>query len=235
MGLQINESKTKYMPITMLPRAGQSPITINNYTFETVEQFVYLGSMIHCDNNISVEIGRRIFAANRCYFGLVAQLRSRLLSRKTKVTLYKTLIRPVLTYASETWTLTKQDENRLDAFERKILRRIYGPIKDGEVWRRRNNAELYGLYQDVSVVKFIKINRLRWLGHLFRMDDLELPKRVLFSDPVGRRSVGRPKLRWLDDVVADCRALGQRNWKVAAGNREVWRDFLEATKTHQGL
>ena len=123
----------------------------------------------------------------------------------------------------------------LDRFERKILRRILGPICEEHTWRKRTNRELYELYQDASVVKFIKINRLRWLGHLHRMGDLELPKRMVFNNPIGRRSVGRPKLRWLDGVVTDCRLLGQTNWKVAANDRSGWRRFLQAAKTHQGL
>jgi hypothetical protein len=65
--------------------------------------------------------------------------------------LYKTLIRPVLTSASETWVLTKSDEKTLAVFERKILRAIYGPIKDSDEWRIRYNSELYALYKDMDI------------------------------------------------------------------------------------
>jgi len=56
--------------------------------------------------------------------------------------IYKTLIRPVVTYGSETWTLTKSDENLLRIFKRKILRKIYGPIQEGDIWRIRDNEGL---------------------------------------------------------------------------------------------
>ena len=56
--------------------------------------------------------------------------------------IYKMLIRPVVTYGSETWTLTKSDESLLRIFERKILRKIYRPIQEGDIWRIRNNEEL---------------------------------------------------------------------------------------------
>jgi len=71
-------------------------------------------------------------SANRSYFGLRSQLKSRLLSRKKKILIYKTPVRPVFTYAAETWTVTKNDGRRLSIFKRKILRRIYGPTYERE-------------------------------------------------------------------------------------------------------
>ena len=68
--------------------------------------------------------------ANRAYYGLQNHMKSRIISRNTKTLLYKTLIRPVLTYGAETWVLSKEDEHHLSISERKILRRIYGPVKD---------------------------------------------------------------------------------------------------------
>jgi hypothetical protein len=65
-----------------------------------------------------------------------------IIKRSVKMQIYKTLIRPVVTYGSETWTLTKSDENLLRIFERKILRKIYGLIQEGDTWRIRNNEEL---------------------------------------------------------------------------------------------
>ena len=82
--------------------------------------------------------------------------------------LYITLIVPVLIYGAEAWTLTDSDERMLDMFERKVLGTIYGPVcVDGE-WRTRYNHELYSLYKDDQVTKKIRVQRLRWLGHLAR-------------------------------------------------------------------
>ena len=69
-------------------------------------------------------------------------LRSKIIKRSVKIQIHKTLIRPVVTYASETWSLTKPYENLLRIFERKILRRIYGPVQEGDIWRIRNNEKL---------------------------------------------------------------------------------------------
>jgi hypothetical protein len=72
--------------------------------------------------------------------------------KKTKVMLYKTLIRTVLSYGSENWTLSRKSENALNIFERKTLRRIYGPVQDNVQWRIRCNKELYELYDEPDFV-----------------------------------------------------------------------------------
>jgi hypothetical protein len=75
------------------------------------------------------------------------------------MTLYKVLVRPVATHASETWTLTKADERALELFERKFLRSTFGAVRDKGQWRRRYNFELYKLYDDPDLVKCIKIKK----------------------------------------------------------------------------
>jgi hypothetical protein len=94
---------------------------------------------------MATEITHRILMENKCYYGLKKQLQSRYLSRSAKCKLYKTLTRPVFLYGSESWTLNKDNEERLKTFERKILRKIYGPVNEGEIWRIRYNNELYKL------------------------------------------------------------------------------------------
>ena len=104
----------------------------------------------------------------------------------------------VLLYGAETWTLTSSDEQALDVFERKILRKIYGPFCDRAEWRIRWNQELYDIYDDIDVVKRIKI-RLRWLGHVARMDSSNPVRKVFESEPgVGCRRQGRPPQRWVE-------------------------------------
>jgi N-acetylmuramoyl-L-alanine amidase len=106
-----------------------------------VDSFVYLGSCINRDNDEFIDIQRRLKLANKAYFSLLAVMRCEDIQKKTKVMLYKTLIRTVLTYGSETWTLSKKSENALSTLERKILRRIYGPVLDNGQWRITYNKE----------------------------------------------------------------------------------------------
>jgi len=113
-----------------------------------------------------IKINNRIALANRSYFGLVNILKAKNINRKYKVVIYKTLIKPVLMFGAETWVLSKADKLRLGVFERKILRRIYGPICEGAVWRSRCNEELYHLYDETDLVTTVRITRLRWAGHI---------------------------------------------------------------------
>jgi len=89
-----------------------------------------LDSLIKVNNDNSAEIKKKILMANKGFYGLKRQFRSQFSSIKNKIKLHKTLIRPVLTYGSETWVLSKCDEAVLGVFERKILRAIFGPTND---------------------------------------------------------------------------------------------------------
>jgi hypothetical protein len=101
--------------------------------------------------------------------------------------LYNVLVRPVATYASETWTLTKADDRALGLFGRKILRSVFGTVQDKGQWRRRYNFELYKLYDESDLAKCIKINRLKWAGHVMRMDNNRITKRMFNTRPEGKR------------------------------------------------
>jgi hypothetical protein len=82
--------------------------------------------------------------------------------------MYRTIIRPVVAYGCETWCLTANDDRSLRAWERKVLRKIYGPVYDSGIWRIRTNKELMALYQELDTVAEIKKAKLRWLGHVRR-------------------------------------------------------------------
>jgi hypothetical protein len=127
------------------------------------------------------------------------------INRKHKVIIYKTLIKPVLMYGVE--CLSKADELCLGVFERKILRGIFGPICEGVTWRSRYNEELYCLYDETDLATTIKITRLRWAGHIVRMQDNLPCKKITLDKPEGRR-VGRPNLSWMDGVIRDGREAG---------------------------
>jgi hypothetical protein len=84
--------------------------------------------------------------------------------------MYKVVIRPVLTYASETWTLSKTKEWQLSLFERKVLRRIFGAKQENGTWRKRYSYELYEIINEKNIVNYIKVRRLAWVGNLVCVD-----------------------------------------------------------------
>lgn len=131
--------------------------------------------------------------------------------------------------------MTQKDEQTLLVFERRILRSIFGGVKVNDIWRRRFNHELYQLYNEPDIVKYIKINRLRWLGHVQRMEEERVPLKVLNTNPDGNRKPGRPKTRWKDAIESDLKALKVGDWRTLARNRSGWRKMLEEAKTNKRL
>ena len=107
IGLAMNTTKTKYMRerVDSENPPYPTPLAVDGDELEEVEEFVYLGSLVTADNNASKEIRKRILAGNRAYFGLRKTLRSGRVGRRTKLTLYKTLVRSVVLYGHESWTM----------------------------------------------------------------------------------------------------------------------------------
>lgn len=235
MGLQVNEGKTKYMCISADNTRTVHHFEEEGYKFESVASFTYLGADVNNENKILNEVNKRIMAGNRAYFANIKLFRSPLLSRTTKKRLYKTLVRPVVTYASESWTLNTTITNNLKLFERKVLRRIYGPVMENGVWRIRTNREIADLYNENDIVKFIKVRRIEWLGHVWRMRGERTPKKVMQTTVYGTRRRGRPRRRWIQDVEEDLIRIGVRNWKEKALLREEWDNVVREARAHPGL
>ena len=150
--------------------------------------------------------------------------------------LYKTMIRTVMTYGCEAWTLTVRDAETIDRFERRVLRRILGPVREGSIWRIRHNEEIYSLLDVPKLSTHIRLLRLQWAGHVQRMPDTRVPKRIFAGNPGGRRRVGRPRLRWMDGVSGDAlELLGVRNWRSIAEDRVMWRQMIGEAKARYGL
>jgi len=139
-----------------------------------------------------------------------------LLSKNIKIKIYTTIILPVVLYGCETWSLTLREERKLRVFENMVLRIIFGPRRDevtGE-WKRLHNEKLYDLYSSPNIVRVIKSRRMRWAGHEARMGEERGVYRVLVGKPKGKRPLGRPKRRWVDNIKMDLQEVGcwYMNW-----------------------
>ena len=236
IGLRVNEEKTKFLMVAASERTRNlvgTHLAMGSKRFQVVNDFVYLGSIISNNHDTTMEIKRRILAAQRAYFAVSHLLKSRKISRYAKLTMYKTLIRPVVLYGSESWNMTLADEHAIGVFERRILRVIYGPKKEGELFKCRSNAEVYQLFREADIVKRIKVNRLRWAGHVIRRPVDAPISKVLKSDFVdGKRSRGRPKNSWREAVDRDSTALGIGNWQLVASDRASFRRHLREVMDH---
>ena len=87
------------------------------------------------------------------------------------------------TYRAGSWTLNKDIVKRLAAFERKVLRRMFGGIKVHENWRKRYNRELMELFGELVILSFVRINRLNWIGNVNRMDGERKGSKVINKNP----------------------------------------------------
>jgi hypothetical protein len=183
-------------------------------------------------NLIQEEIKRRLKSGNACYNSIQNLLSSRLLSKNLKIRVYKTIIVPVVLYGCETWSLTLRKEHRLKVFENRVLRRIFGPKRDevtGE-WRKLHDEELRDLYSSPSIIRIIKSRRMRWAGYVARMGEKRNAYRLLVGKPEGKRQIGRPRCRWVDNIKMDLGEVGwgDVDWIGLAQDRNRWRAFVNS-------
>jgi hypothetical protein len=224
---------TKYMK---MDRNELNPVyqslTVAGKSFERVKEFAYLGALITDRNYIKSELKRRTRSGNACYYSVQKLLATRLLSKKAKLIIYRSIILPVALYGCETWTLTREYENWFRVFENKVLRRIHGPKRDDHTgeWRRLHNEELHSLHAAPDILRVIKSRRLRWAGQVAHMTDDRTVYRVMVGNLQGKRPVGRPRTRWADNVKKDLREVGlsEDDWMDRARDGSAWRGVVGA-------
>ena len=132
-------------------------------------------------------------------------------TKYSKLKLYRTVIRPIVTYVSETWVLEETTIQKMLVFERKILRRISGPTIENQIWRIKTNEELDKLTKHKNIVNYTKAQRLSWFGHVQRMSDTGRVKKIFNWKPLTKRSQGRPKYRWEDNIKQDICQMKVKN------------------------
>jgi hypothetical protein len=118
-GLVINEKEAKYMKCTRRKQFKNEDLQIGNLEIGQVRSFKYLGTIVNENNSIEEEIKERIALGNKAYYSNKRLFQNKLISRGAKLKLYWTVVRPVVTYACETWVLKESEIDRLLVFERK--------------------------------------------------------------------------------------------------------------------
>jgi hypothetical protein len=116
-------------------------------------------------------------------------------------------------------------------FENRVLRRIFGPKRNegtGE-WRKLHNKELHDLYSSPSIIRIIKPRMMRWAGHVARMGEKRNACRLLVGKSEGKRPLGRPRPRWVDNIRMDLLELGWGDMDLIglAQDRNRWGALVE--------
>ena len=174
-GLTISVKKTE----VMCQNTTNPPIiTIGEKVLETADQFTYLGSTISSNLSLDRELDKRIGKAS----GTMSRLNKRVWSNKllttnTKVRVYEACVLSTLLYSSEAWTTYARQENRLNTFHLRCLRRILGVTWEDKI----TNIRILEQAKSVSIHSMLRLRRLRWLGHVSRMPHGRIPQETMYS------------------------------------------------------
>ena len=242
-GLKINAKKTECMAVGKW--TSQRPFTETNTLDVTVDgalvkqtsTFTYLGHKIAGDGSLDPELDTRIQKASGAYNQLGSIWKNRNIQISTKIRIYKAAVLTVLLYGSEVWNTTKAQLHRLEVFHQRCLRKIFRIT-----WKEHvKNVDVLERAHIQSIEVMLGANRLRWFGHVSRMPEERLPRRLLQWTPThGKRSRGRPKKSWLTCVREDASLFtGRDNITVEdmlglASDRVGWRGMLRTRRNFLG-
>jgi len=234
-GLTISIKKTEVMHQPAPGKTYIEPsITINGQCLKSVDKFTYLGSTLSRNVVIDDEADARLAKANSAFGRLSKNVWNRRgITLETKIKVYRAAVLTTLLYGSETWTVYQRHAGKLNHFHTTHLRKLLGikwqdKIPDTEVLARAGLPSIHTL---------LKKSQLRWAGHVARMPDNRLPKKLLFGElQHGKRSLGGPKKRYKDTLKGSLKSfnLNPDTWELAAQNRNEWRAALHnGAKTHE--
>jgi hypothetical protein len=219
-GLKINKIKTKIM---RLNTKAATSIEVGSEIIEEVEDFTYLGSIISGEEGVLKDVTSRVSKARSVFVRLSKIWRSSSTTTETKLKIFSSMVKPVLLYGCESWTVTEGIKHKLQVFINRCLRTVL------KIWwpRTITNEELWMKTGQVEIAHEIRKRKLGWMGHTLRKDDKEICKRALYWNPIGRRKIGRPKETWKRST------LRETNKSVAemgyiARDRNEWRKFVSS-------
>ena len=226
-GMSINTAKGKTEFMYISRRKVEFDVYMEDMKLHQANSYKYLGVVVDDGNKQETELTVRIEKYTRKFMMMYPLLKEKCISKQVKTTIYTTVLKPILTYGAECWSLTTRTSSRLQAAEMKVLRTIRGVTR---LDRLRNEQ----IRSDLSVkplLSEIEESKLRWYGHVKRMDDRRLARRYLEWKPQGKRPVGRPRKRWLDGVGEALERRGLRIGDVEEKriyeDREIWRNVVK--------
>ena len=201
-------------------------IHLNGNELKPVDKFTYLGSTITTSISLDEEINSRIGKAATTFGKLTKRAwNNKQLTLRTKILIYQACVISVLLYGCETWSTYARQEKRLNSFHLRCLRKIMN-IK----WQEKvTNYEVLKRAGIRSMFTVIRTRRLRWIGHLRRMNNNRIPKQIFYGElKMGKRPRGRPKLRYKDVCRKSLKEfeIEEGRWEEAAENRKKWRRLV---------
>lgn len=226
-GLTISTKKTEVMHQPAPGKPYVEPnITINGQRLNSADKFIYLGSTLSRNVVIDNEVNARLAKASSAFGRLHKNVWSRRgITTETKIKVYRAVVLTALLYGCETWTVYQRHARKLNHFHTTCLRKLLD-IK----WQDRiPDTEVLSRADLPSIHTILMQSQLRWAGHVARMSDERIPKKLLFGElQQGKRSQGGQKKRFKDTLKASLKAfnIGQGTWEQAAQDRGAWRSAV---------
>ena len=224
-GMKISTAKTEVLHLSTNP--DQCVLQVNGATLKQVEKFKYLGVAFTSDGRQDEELDTRIGKASAVMRALHdSVVMKRELSKKAKLSIFKAVFVPILTYGHESWVMTERMRSQVQASEMRFLRRIEGVT----LFNKVRSSEIRKSLNIEPLLLRIERSQLRWFGHVSRMPQERLPKQASHAKANGRRPVGRPRTRWTDyieDLGWNRLGLRPSEMMEVMEDRKVWRLNLE--------
>ena len=236
-GLTVSLEKTKLLTMgKQLEPEDSLPVQLDKGEIDTVDNFTYLGSNISRDGEIHGEVVARLGKASKAFGCLRSAIfQSRQLSVAIKREVYRVMVLSTLLYGAETWTVKADSLRRMRGFHNRCIRSMLG-VSRLQQWKQRITsrelAEAIGMTE--SMTEILRRHRLRWLGHVARMDDSRMPKQLLFGELMRLHPRHGTKRRWRDLALADVQAAGLgRTWYEVAQDRKQWAGICRQCHTSE--
>ncbi|CAH2105276.1 unnamed protein product [Euphydryas editha] len=216
VGLKINLTKTNTMT-----NSYKRTISLEHKPLQYVEQYIYLGKQITLDSNSNeLEVERRTrITWNKfwCYKEVMKSNMPTDMKRK----MMNTCILPCLTYACQTWKFTNNIKNKIITCQRGMERSMLNIRKT----HRIRHTKIRNITQTIDALHHAQRLKFKWAGHVARLKDKRWTSKVATWDgPQGKRRVGRPYMRWEDDI----KKIAGPDWIHIAKDREKWKSLEEA-------
>ena len=182
-GLTLSIVKTKLLVAGDSDADDMRPLRLDGGEVESVTEFKYLGSIVEAKGGIAQEVGEKIAKVSKAFGALREPIfRDSNLSLRTKRKVYKAVVLGVLLYGSETWTTKRDAIRRLEVFHNRYLKGILGITTAQQQAEHLSSVQISKLFgMGKSLEDLVTARRLRWLGHVARMDEDRIPKRMLFG------------------------------------------------------
>ena len=223
--LHVNVRKSKVMKCSRNEDGVRMNVRLNGEMLEEVDQFKYLGSTVAANGGVEADVCHRVSEGYKVLGAMNGVIKNRGLGMNVKRVLYERIIVPTVLYGAEAWGIRVAERHRLNVFEMRCLRSMAGVTR----FDRIRNEEVR-LRTGVSGDLGARVDRcvLRWFGHMERMEDECLVKKVMKGRVDGRGMRGRPRFGWMDGVR---RALNDRGMSVEVAkesvyDRTAWREIV---------